>query len=259
MQVSPNNIVILISAITIIFLIAGTFMVLYVTIYNGRKKKYLDEKNRMEETFEQELTKTKIEVQEDTYSALAKELHDNIGQLLSSTKMLLGITQRKLDKSCDTLVTADETLGKAIQELRLISKSLNKDYLEQFSLVENLQSEINRINSTGCLQATFVHPDNLSIGANEQLILFRIVQEAIQNAIKHADANNITITITEKEEQLITTIADDGIGFSENTVSFGTGVVNMKHRVKLLVGFIQWENPENNGTVVRILLPVKSY
>ena len=112
----------------------------------------------MENAFQQELLQTQLETQESTFYQISQELHDNIGQLLSSTKLLIGITkmciaQNDFTNVPDTISTAEQTLSKAIQDLRSLSKSLNKEWLHQFNLVENLEEEIKRINAARNIQA----------------------------------------------------------------------------------------------------------
>ena len=101
----------------------------------------------MKAKYEQELLQSKLETQEQTFQQIGKELHDNVGQLLSTSRMLLGLTERSLPNPPDTLLTANATLGEAISELRSLSKSLDKEWLEQFSFTDNLQTEISRINA----------------------------------------------------------------------------------------------------------------
>ncbi len=212
----------------------------------------------MNEAFEKQLMRSQIEVQEATLSVLGKELHDNVGQLLSSTKMLLGVTERKLENPPDTLLIADETLGKAIQELRSLSKSLDKEWLEQFNFIDNLAAEASRINTSGDLSISFSHPAFLPLNAEKQIILFRIVQEAIQNALKHAHAKTIHITVAEISEALIITIADDGQGFNIKNHKFnGVGISNIRNRTALLGGTAQWDSSET-GTTILIQLPIQT-
>src|SRR5688500_12740425 len=149
----------------------------------------------IERQFQQELLQSKLETQEGTFQQIGKELHDNVGQLLSTTKMLLGITEINLNAVPDTLVTAQLTLLKAIQEIRTLSKSLDKAWLEQFSFVENLKAAVSRINAAGIVAAEFTCSAKLKLQADEQIILFRIVQEAIGNAIKHAEPSKIAVII----------------------------------------------------------------
>ena len=241
-------------------LIAALLLVLFIILivyFRYKRNEDLREKKSMKVEFEKQLLQSQIEVQEATFSTLAQELHDNVGQLLSSAKMLLGLTQRKIDVIPDTLIIADETLGKAINEIRSLSKSLNKEWLEQFNFIENLRYEVSRINAANNLQLHFSHPDILLLKSGEQIILFRIVQEAIQNAIKHAHPKNIYINIT-SDDILTVSIINDGAGFNHLSTTDGMGILNMKHRTQLLGGSIEWKMLHKEGAMVIIKLPFKN-
>ncbi|MEO8173828.1 MAG: ATP-binding protein [Sediminibacterium sp.] len=255
MQKLSENISIILGASSILLLIT-LFIVMLVMAYLKRDLKHLKEKETMEADFEKQLLKSQLETQEETLNQLSNEIHDNVGQLLNSTKLLIGISQRSLAESPDTLRMADETLGKAIQEIRSLSKVLNREWLQQFNFIENLENEINRINAAKSLEIQLFRPADLSLKAGEQIILFRIVQEILQNSIKHAQAKNIEIDIKEDNESLHINISDDGIGFDETTILKSVGILNIKHRTHLLGGTVQWKPSAANGTCVNIQLPV---
>lgn len=247
--------IIIVLAATIFVSLLLIFLINFILVYQKRNIAFTKEKELMQTRFEQILLQSQIEVQETTASYLAKELHDNVGQMLSSSKMLLWITQKNLDKIPETLTIAQETLGTAINELRSLSKSLDKDWLSQFDLVDNLNTEIKRINSGLLLQIEFSHSGKIPFNAEEQIILFRIMQEALQNTIKHSGARNIHITIEVKDDNLILYLDDDGKGMEQRAID-GLGIRNMKHRTKLLGGTINWAS-RDKGTAVTIRLPIK--
>jgi signal transduction histidine kinase len=261
MQVSTKDIIIAVIAITIIFSLAAAFLVQYVNLYNERKKKHLEEKRHMEREFENQLMQSQLEVQEYTFSMLSEELHDNIGQLLTSTKMLLNVTERNLSQPPDSLKTASETLSKAILDLRSLSKSLNEEWLHQFNLIENLHSEVDRLHASRQIALrveTKIYM--LPLEPKEQVMLFRIVQEALQNSIKHAHASTISIAIECGDGSIGLLITDDGQGFEpEKTPSSGVGIRNMKHRIHLLHGHIEWDSAPDRGTRVSITLPYQNH
>jgi signal transduction histidine kinase len=255
MQRLSENISIILGASSILLLIT-LFIVMLVMAYLKRDLKHLKEKETMEADFEKQLLQSQLETQEETLNQLSIEIHDNVGQLLNSTKLLIGVTQRSLSESPDTLRMADETLGKAIQELRSLSKSLNREWLQQFNFIENLEGEINRINAAKSLEIQLFRPADLSLKAEAQIILFRIVQELLQNSMKHAQAKNIEINIKQNNETLSINITDDGTGFDELNTLKSVGIINIKHRTHLLGGTVQWESSVGTGTSVNIQLPV---
>ena len=211
----------------------------------------------MQKTFSLELAKSQIEVQEATLSTLGKELHDNIGQLLTSTKLMLAIGRMKLKEVPDSLVMAEETMGKVIAELRSLSKSLNKEWLQQFSLADNLETEVTRINANEAVHIQLSLPVDLFLESEKQIILFRIIQEAMQNALKHANPQQIGIKIWIVNSFLFATIADDGKGIPEGNKE-GLGFTNMKQRIASLLGTISWKTANPQGCLVSIKIPVNT-
>ena len=250
---AKEDIIFAIGFATIILLLLLCFLLFFFIKYRARRNAQIRENSEMEKRFEEALLTSQLEVQEATYSVLAKELHDNVGQLLSSGKMLLVIAQRQLKQPPETLSIVEETISKAIVELRSLSKSLDKEWLEQFDIIENLLAEIGRIESGGILKISFEGVETVPFNSEKQIILFRIMQEALQNIIRHAEAATIQIRMEITGEKLHIKIADDGKGFVGET-NGGLGISNMKFRTRLLGGEIRWDTTEK-GSEVSIVLP----
>lgn len=240
--------------VSLVVLILSLGIILAIVNYKRKQEIYLREKKTMQEDFQKELLKSRVEVQEATLSVLARELHDNVCQLLSSSKMLLGVAQMNPSPVNKTIKTADDTIGIAINELRALSRSLDKEWLERFDLVENLSNEVGRINMAQIIKANFSYTGKLAMVAEQQIILFRIIQEALQNAIKHACAKNIVVEVVSGSQNISVLICDDGIGIN-NTLEDGFGIQNMKQRTKLLGGEIRWESG-HPGSIIKIELPI---
>lgn len=245
--------------ISLLVIVMGLVVVAAVISYKKKQDAYLHQLKLMKEDFEKQLMWSQIEMQEQAFAHLGQELHDDIGQLLSSTKLLINVTQRSMTEVPDTLQIAENTLSTAIQHLRALSKSFSRQWLDQFSLIENLKAEVDRINSSREIKITFAHELMiLPLQAEPQIILFRIIQEAIQNCIKHARPQVIDISIRAAAQQLILIIADDGSGFDKAGMSaIGMGIRNMQHRTNLLGGDIRWEVTTAGGTAVLITLPLE--
>lgn len=242
-----------------LFFVAGSFLFAYVLLYNERKRKHAAEKKEMQRLFDQQLLQSQFEVQEHTYSVLSRELHDNVGQLLNSTKLLIGVAQREIDSPPPVLDTANEILSNAINEIRNLSKSLDKEWLEQFRLLENISLEIKRINLTGSITASLeTTVGKVALVSDKQLILFRIIQEALQNVIKHSKANKVLIRMSEKEQVLYISIADNGIGYHpEQTATTGMGILHMRKRAEILGGDMQMSKGNfGEGLTVHLSIPL---
>lgn len=241
----------------LIILLCG--VIIYLTILHRHKKNRLyTEKILQEERFNRELLSSKVEVQEATFTSVGVELHDNVGQLLSTAFMLINMTERNMAEVPDTLSAASATLNKSIIELRSLSKSLNKDWLEQFELYRNLQTEISRLNSGGGLQVTLNEMDeNIPLTPEQQFILFRMLQEGMQNVVRHANASLLEISITGTASTVLAALKDNGQGFNTRSKTTGVGIPNMRQRAASLGGSVKWESGKA-GTSIIILLPLKN-
>lgn len=245
------------SIILIFFILLAIAILSFVFHYRRRYKQNIEEKIRMQQAFQQQLLQSQIETQEATFESLGKELHDNICQLLNSARMMVGVSQRTTADATGNLELAGDTISKAINEIRDLAKNLNKEWLQQFNLYENLAMEVKRINATGEIVIRVQHDAVIPFESDKQLLLFRIIQEAIQNAMKHARARNISIFIRDNRNELVVAICDDGVGIQDVSMIKGLGMINMQHRVKLLNGTITWSAGDNQkGTTVEIRLPI---
>ncbi len=238
----------------ILFLLLIFIIIWSAVNYHNQKK----EKQLLEVSFQQELLKTQLETQEQTFHQIGEELHDNIGQLLSSARMLIGIAERSLDSVPGALKTADQTLGKAIQDLRMLSKSLNMEWLHQFNVIDNLYAEVERINAAQMIRVDlFTSVQSLPLRPESRVMLFRIVQEAMHNAMKHSEAQHVRVDIS-CDQEILVLIKDDRKGFKmESSGRHGLGLLNMNHRTSLLGGTISWTSLPGVGTEVRIGIPVQ--
>ncbi len=235
------------------FLIIFLGFVLLLIISTSRKKQ-----TQLTQAYQTQVAAIRHEVQEQTYQAIAMELHDNVGQLLSSSKMMINAAMLQAPETAASLEEAQDTLGKAIQEVRSLSKMMNAKWLEQFSLQENLQQEISRVQNIVQVNASLDTLADIDLHNDQQLILFRVVQEAIQNCLKHAAASLISLDCTVHNEHLRIRIADNGKGMpSEAFSKAGSGLLHMKERITLLKGSIQWHNHVPSGTMVELTIPLR--
>lgn len=246
----------------LITLIAGTGLLLLLVLvviiatirYQNRKRRHMLDLERIKNETEREILKARVEEHEETLNWLSKEMHDNIGQLLTSSKMLLGTAERSTTPN-EILQLANDTLSRAIAELRAMSKSLNKDWLERFNLIQNLRDEATRINAAKAVVIQVTAPESIALPGDHQLMLFRIIQEAIQNSLKHGQAQEVSIRIDPFGDQVIAIIADNGHGFDVETSRNGLGITTIRQRAEILGGSAAWSSSAE-GTRVEIHIPL---
>lgn len=218
------------------------------------------EKTELQEHFREELLRTQLEIQEQTFKTISQEIHDNIGQMLSLAKLNLAtIDLRKEEKAVVKIEDAKDLVGKAIQDLRDLSKTLNTESIAATGLLKAIEAELHLLQKTGTLQTTFdISGTPVRLDAQKELILFRIVQEALHNIIKHAQAANVRVNAVFEHGRFKLLIADDGCGFEESaeSIAAGSGLGNMQSRSALIGAGWQLESKKGQGTSVRITLPI---
>lgn len=246
-------------ATTIFLLLFVFFVIVLVAYFNGRKKRFIQEKNIMQAKFNEELLTSQLEIQEHTFNHISEEIHDNVGQILSLAKIQLNILE-KSEKIVNSglLSDAKESVHKALNDLRDIAKSLSTDRVQIFSLQEMIGHELQRINRSGILTAVLnIEGNERFIEQQKKLIIFRIIQESLHNILKHAKATNIDLTLGFTDEKLKVTIADNGTGFelTQGEKPKGLGLQNMTNRATLLGGEARIESTIGKGTIITIISP----
>lgn len=209
-----NDIILSIVAATllILLLIAGIIITFFISGRQRMRQEHLLTETKL--AFEQELRQVETEVSEHIMGQFANELHDNIGQLL--TAMHIEIENRKLDspEKPDEYRPLEIYLTEVTQQLRLLSKTFNNDFIAHNGLLTAIQLEVNRMNN---LHRFKVHLDAGSVVSvlkkDEELMVFRIFQEILQNVMKHAGAKNVFIRLKSDSQSFELEVKDDGKGF----------------------------------------------
>lgn len=250
----------------VIFLLLAFFILVLVVYYNHRKHKHFLEKQTMQSDFKHELLQTQLEIQEQTLKNISQEIHDNIGQALSLVKLNINtmdynepvLLQNKINDS-KSLIT------KAIQDLRDLSKSLDTDYVIELGLSRAIEYELEMIKKNGEFQIQFnIKGKPYRLENQQELILFRIVQEALHNIIKHAKATEINVELIFEAELFTLKIEDNGIGFdtssldNNNYSKFGLGLRNMENRANIINATFKLTSTLDKGTIITLALPVQT-
>ena len=248
---------IVLSSSLMVFLVS--IIVLAVVKYQNKARKHLLEVNELKIKYQEETIKAQVEKEEQTLNRISQEIHDNIGQILSLVKLNLNtmeMNECSADVHTKMLATRD-LVGKAINDLRALSKSLNSRHLVKEFLSESLQRELEIINRSGIYTTRLsVNGEEASFDPQKQLILFRIVQELLNNIIKHARASTIQIILNYDSAFLNLSVNDNGTGFTTNpNEKSGTGLGNVYHRAKLIDADIRIESEKGAGTTVLLKIP----
>ena len=215
----------------------------------------------MKLTFDAELAKSQHEVQEQTMQTIGADLHDNIGQLLSLTSLTLNSIELENEtKARQKIDAAIDLTIRSIKEMRLLGKLLQGDQLVALGLSEAVRHEIAWLEKAGKYEITYLEDGELPAANNpdKDLILFRILQEILNNIIKHAQASRIEIKLGYGSEQLKLEIVDNGVGFNADNLQAaqsGMGLQNMQKRAGIIGGGAVIKSNEGEGTCVGIFIP----
>ena len=256
MQDAKDQVVFTIITVIIILLFLGILFLVMLVNYNNKKGQMSKEKQLMRATFDKQLLESKLEIQEQTFDMISQEIHDNVGQILSLAKVQLGIMEQKQTVDNELLGNVKESISLAMTELRDIAKSLSSERIHPLSLQESIAQEIKRINRSGFIKINSdIQGTEKKIQDQHKLIAFRIVQEALQNIIKHAGATDANVSIRYLDDNMHISIYDNGVGFVPEEAlkkQEGLGLQNILRRAELVGGKANILSKPGEGTTLQI-------
>jgi signal transduction histidine kinase len=241
-------------------LLIAVGVIALVMVYRRKQVEYIHEQNRMKAAFEKELLEAQLEMQEQTMKHLAQEIHDNVGGTLTLAKLNLNtIRAEQANGSTEKIGNAKELVTKAIADLRTLSKTLHTEAVLSVGIAKAIEMELKLINKTAAFDATLsINGEPISIDQQKELILFRTVQEALNNAMKHSGASKIHVVLSYQPTKLEVVINDNGKGFNlmaiEKNSDQGSGLRNMQNRTRLIGGEFLVDG--QRGTTIQISLPI---
>ncbi len=199
-----------------------------------------------------------LDGQEQERSRLARDLHDGLGGLLSGTKIQLSNLNNKISTDNKAEMTKSiEHLDNAVDELRRVAHNLMPDLLLKYGLEEALKEYASRMSTDQLdIDVQFLGYTNTLV-QDKQLLVYRIIQELVNNALKHADPKQIIIQLVENTDSYLVTIEDDGCGFDLAQVqqSKSAGLHNIQSRVQFLKGELHFHSERNLGTSIDFQFP----
>ena len=259
MQTQNTQLIIGIVIASVIFLVAGFFISIYIAYANNRKRKFIIEKENLKLAFNQQLLQSQLEIQEQTFNDISQEIHDNVGQILSLAKVQINIMTEGNEMNPAMLNDVKNNIGKAMSDLRDIAKSLSNERIKNLTIHSAVFNEAERISKSGIIRIQVnVDGGQKELNQQKKLVLFRIVQESMQNIIKHANASEIAIAFHYAPDVLRTVIKDNGKGFELHDAlknSTGLGLSNIRSRALIAGGRSVIESSPNAGTTITINMP----
>lgn len=207
-----------------------------------------------------ELYNNQQKIQEQTLNHISQEIHDNIGQMLSLVRMQLNLAVQQDNRENKIISDAQENIGRAMQDLRDLAKGMSSDRIKLLGLYNSVEQEAERIKRTGICEVQMKCTGNKrSMDHQREIILFRVLQECLQNVLKHSEAKHLDIIFLYSDNSLSIQIKDDGKGFvmQPSNANHGLGLMNIRNRIQLMSGRIMVESVPGAGTNIFIQLPIE--
>lgn len=204
-----------------------------------------------------QFNKVIIDAQESERNVISRELHDNVNQLLICAMLFMESARKDVAQRQILMKKASEYQSLAMEEIRRISKSLSTSMVKTIGLKESIDDVIYNMRRHRQITVAFQYNKRVAqkLSDDQQLMLFRIIQEQTTNIIKHANADAVNIILSETNGMVRLVIKDDGRGFSKRKKFKGIGLVNMINRVEACQGKMNIISSPGHGCTLEVLVP----
>jgi two-component system, NarL family, sensor kinase len=247
-------------AIVAMLVMAGS-IIIFVVFYQKRMIKEQMKRQTLEFEYQQKMLQAELESQETERRRLAADLHDSIGGMLSTIRVGLSTMARQLPDP-QSIDQTKQMLDDTITSVRRISRDLMPSTLEKFGLLHALTELCERFQATSKITINFLQDGEFNpLDKTRELMIFRVVQELLNNAIKHSQANLITVQL-KATHKLCVTVEDDGVGFDAEALKKdtqsgkGLGLFNIENRARLLGAKIEYGQNMKHGSKTILTLPL---
>lgn len=216
-------------------------------------------KNREEKTKNKlAIITATMEAEENERLRISQEIHDDLGGVLGMSRMLFSTTKNYLiDKNAELYKMIDDLLNQANNRSRSISHELFSPTLKQFGLEPAIKEHIQNIKAIHLDLEMDFKMKRQRFNPQLELNLFRITQELLNNTLKHAQAQKITLNIIQKDQTIYYNYTDNGVGFDEKNLKKGVGFNSITNRILQFKGDVKIQSPENKGFNIEISIPIQ--
>jgi len=235
-------------------------IILFMVFYQKKMLQEQYKRQQMELEHQHKMMEAALESQEQERRRLAGELHDSIGAMLSTIRVGITTLARQASDP-QPFEQSKEMLDDTISSVRRISRDLMPSTLEKFGFVQAVKELCERFHATSLLPIHCVEDGEIKdFEKGRELLLFRVVQELLNNALKHSRATEITVSV-QGGEQLIVSVEDDGIGFNPEAIrnskenGKGLGLFNMENRTRLLHASLDFDTQRTKGSKITLTVP----
>jgi hypothetical protein len=251
-------VIIFVIATVMILLLLG-FILVILFLYRKRQMNFTLQLESIKANAEKELLKTRLEIQEQTFQYISRDIHDNIGQFISLAKLQLNTLDfNQLASAKNKIADSADLLTQALDDLRDLSRSLSSDLIRSNGLEAAIESQIAYLKKLGVVEVRFaVKGENRFMDEQTEIFILRIIQEAINNIVRHSDAHKVNVLLSYEQSQLSLSVEDDGMGFDPSAAinPKSAGIHNMTKRAGLIGATLDIHSTPGEGTTVNLSVP----
>ena len=257
------HIIVFILIIIFVILLLIGFIVTILFFYQRRQNRHIKEMEITKANYEMETFRAQLEMQEETFQYISQEIHDNVGQFISLAKLhlnTLNIDHR--NSALEKVNYSTDLLTRALDDLRDLSKSLSSELIKNGGLAKAIEQQIGQVQKIGKYHVVLdIQGEYNQINEQKEIILFRILQEALNNIIRHSGASEILVLLTQIENSIKMRIQDNGRGFDDSFLKkarlrFLGGINIMRKRAKLINADFEIESTPGHGTKITVTTPL---
>ncbi len=261
METPPPYIVLFLAVTIIVIVIVLALLFILILINQKRQRLFQESISALQLEHEKHILKTQVEIQEQTLEHISREIHDNIGLSLTLAKLNLNTINPHNPPAINQSVEHSiELISEAMEDLRDISHSLNSELIQNQGLLKALEKETERISRFTRLNVELsVSGEPVYLPCDKELFIFRIIQEAMNNVVKHAKATTVKLHLFYAGQQVEINVKDNGNGFDMEKLKemncSAAGLSNMEKRARLFNGSFELRSEKQKGTELNLVIP----
>jgi len=259
MNFSPGKSAMIIFLVTTCMIVVLTGFVLFILFFHKKaQQNFATQMENLKAYAEKELLKTQLEIQEQTFQYISREIHDNIGQFISLAKLQLNTVDfTQPDVAEGKVYHSTDLLTKALEDLRDLSKSLSSDFLRGHGLAAAIDLQVMQLRKLGIAEVGYeIMGESAYLEEQKEIFVFRILQESFNNIIRHSQAKEVKILLSYEPDRLSLSITDNGKGFDQSIIDNrqSSGIGNMTKRAAMIGAHFSLVSKIGKGTTINLHL-----
>ena len=244
----------------LVMLFLAISIVIFFVIYQKRLLKQQLHLQKLQDDYQRQLLSSSVDAQEKERVRIGQDLHDEIGSSLSAIKMLANQLSVSDEESGQLILGIKDGLSHTINDVRNIANNLFPSVLSKFGLTDALKYLVDVLSVGSAVVISFAGDNIPALNFEYELAIYRILQELINNALKHANATNLIIRLNQSGNKILLLVKDDGSGFdtvvATDLKQAGIGIKSIQTRLEVLQAQMKITSEKNKGTLVEISIPL---